>query len=58
MLLKISLAENQKDLDLWKCPQKLKDKSAIEGLNGTDLKGKVLNVNEARPKVDNPGWWE
>jgi len=25
---------------------------AIAGLNGTDLGGRALNVNEARPKVD------
>lgn len=29
-------------------------KSAIEGLNGTELKGKNVNVNEARPpRTDN-----
>lgn len=27
--------------------------SAIEGLNGTDLKGRALTVNEARPRVEN-----
>jgi RNA recognition motif-containing protein len=26
--------------------------AAIEGLNGTDLKGQNLNVNEARPRAD------
>jgi RNA recognition motif-containing protein len=25
-------------------------KAAIEGLNGTELKGRTLNVNEARPR--------
>jgi RNA recognition motif-containing protein len=29
--------------------------SAIEGLNGTDLKGQSLNVNEARPRSENRG---
>ena len=28
---------------------------AIAGLNGTDLGGRALNVNEARPKVDRGG---
>lgn len=28
-------------------------KAAIDGLNGKDLKGQSLNVNEARPKSDN-----
>ncbi len=27
-------------------------KSAIEGLNGTELKGQTLNVNEARPRSE------
>jgi cold-inducible RNA-binding protein len=28
--------------------------SAISGLNGSDLHGRTLNVNEARPKNDSP----
>jgi len=28
---------------------------AIEEMNGKDLKGRALNVNEARPKVDRGG---
>jgi RNA recognition motif-containing protein len=27
---------------------------AISVLNGSDLQGRTLNVNEARPKVDSP----
>ncbi|MBN2103265.1 RNA-binding protein [bacterium] len=34
-------------------PSKEEAKSAIEGLNGTDLKGQSLNVNEARPRSEN-----
>ncbi len=30
-------------------------RAAIAGLNGKDLKGRSLNVNEARPKTDRPG---
>ncbi len=29
--------------------------SAINGLNGTELKGRALNVNEARPLTENLG---
>jgi RNA recognition motif-containing protein len=29
--------------------------AAIAGLNGRDLKGRSLNVNEARPKTDRAG---
>jgi len=30
-------------------------RDAIEALNGTDLDGRTLNVNEARPKTDRGG---
>ena len=30
-------------------------KAAIAGLNGTDLMGRALNVNEARPRTDRCG---
>jgi cold-inducible RNA-binding protein len=33
-------------------PDKAKAESAIQGLNGTDLKGRNLNVNEARPRAE------
>jgi len=29
--------------------------NAITGMNGKDLQGRTLNVNEARPKTDRPG---
>lgn len=29
-------------------------KAAIDGLNGKDLDGRALNVNEARPRADRP----
>ncbi len=31
---------------------KAEAQSAIEGLNGKDLKGRILNVNEARPRPE------
>ena len=33
-------------------PAKAEAQSAISGLNGKDLKGRTLNVNEARPRSD------
>jgi RNA recognition motif-containing protein len=33
-------------------PDKAKAESAIQGLNGTDFKGRSLNVNEARPRSE------
>jgi len=36
-------------------PSKAEGQSAIEGLNGKELKGRTLNVNEARPRTESPG---
>jgi RNA recognition motif-containing protein len=36
-------------------PSKAEGEAAIESLNGNDLKGRALNVNEARPRTDNRG---
>jgi len=33
-------------------PDKAEAQSAIDGLNGKDLKGQTLNVNEARPRSE------
>jgi len=33
-------------------PDKTEAQSAIAGLNGKDLKGRTLNVNEARPRTE------
>jgi cold-inducible RNA-binding protein len=35
-------------------PNSNEAQSAITALNGTDLHGRSLNVNEARPKTDGP----
>lgn len=36
-------------------PDDTEAKAAIEALNGTDLDGRTLNVNEARPKNEGGG---
>jgi RNA recognition motif-containing protein len=36
-------------------PNGLEAKSAISGLDGKDLKGRTLKVNEARPRSDDRG---
>jgi RNA recognition motif-containing protein len=33
-------------------PAKAEGQSAIEGLNGKEVKGRAVNVNEARPRSD------
>ncbi len=36
-------------------PSKAEGQAAIDGLNGKDLKGRTLNVNEARPRTEGRG---
>ncbi|KPL13999.1 RNA-binding protein [candidate division WOR_3 bacterium SM1_77] len=36
-------------------PNKDEAEAAIAGLNGTEMMGRALNVNEARPKTDRRG---
>jgi len=36
-------------------PSKDEAQAAIDGLNGKDLKGRALNVNEARPRAEGRG---
>ena len=36
-------------------PSKDEAQKAIEGLNGKDIKGRAMTVNEAKPKVDRGG---
>ena len=36
-------------------PSKEEAEKAIEEMNGKDMKGRALNVNEARPKTDRGG---
>jgi RNA recognition motif-containing protein len=36
-------------------PSKQEAQSAIEKMNGTDLMGRTINVNEARPRTERPG---
>jgi cold-inducible RNA-binding protein len=36
-------------------PSKTEAQTAIEQMNGKDVKGRAVNVNEARPKAPRPG---
>jgi len=35
-------------------PNKAEAEKAISGMNGKELKGRTINVNEARPRTDRP----
>ena len=52
-IIKDKYSGDSKGFGFVEMPSKAEAQSAIEGLNGNDLKGKTLNVNEARPRVDN-----
>ena len=54
-IIKDKFSRESKGFGFVEMPSKTEGQSAIDGLNGTDLKGKVLNVNEARPKTENRG---
>lgn len=36
-------------------PSEAEARSAIDGLNGKELKGRTLNVNEVRPRTESRG---
>jgi len=54
-IIKDRFSGESKGFGFVEMPSKTQAQAAIEGLNGTDLKGKVLTVNEARPRSDNRG---
>lgn len=54
-IIKDKYSNESKGFGFVEMPSKAEAQSAIDGLNGKDLKGKTLNVNEARPRTDNRG---
>jgi len=54
-IIKDKYTSQSKGFGFVEMPSKAEAQSAIEGLNGTDLKGKTLNINEARPRTDSHG---
>ena len=51
-VIKDNYTGRSKGFGFVEMPGKSEAQSAIEGLNGKDLKGRSLNVNEARPRSD------
>jgi len=54
-IIKDRFSGESKGFGFVEMPSKAEAQSAIEGLNGQELKGRTLNVNEARPRPDRQG---
>ena len=54
-ILKDKYSGQSKGFGFVEMPSKAEAQSAIDGLNGTELKGRTLNVNEARPRTESRG---
>ena len=51
-IIKDKYSGQSKGFGFVEMPAKAEAQSAIEGLNGKELKGRTLNVNEARPRSE------
>ena len=51
-IIKDRISGQSKGFGFVEMPSKAEALSAINGLNGKELKGKTLNVNEARPRTE------
>jgi RNA recognition motif-containing protein len=54
-IIKDKYSGQSKGFGFVEMPSKAEAQSAIDGLNGTELKGRALNVNEARPRTERRG---
>lgn len=54
-LIKDKFSGEPRGFGFVEMPAKAAAQSAIAGLNGKELKGRTLNVNEARPRSDDRG---
>jgi len=52
-LIKDLFSGESKGFAFVEMPGRAESQAAIAGLNGTELKGRKMNVNEARPRPDN-----
>lgn len=51
-IIKDRLSGESRGFGFVEMPDKTAAQAAIAGLNGRELKGRALNVNEARPRTD------
>ena len=54
-IIKDRYTGNSRGFGFVEMPNHQEARSALAGLNGKDLKGRALKVNEARPRDDRPG---
>ena len=54
-IIKDKFSGESKGFGFVEMPEKAEAQAAIAGLNGKDLKGQTLNVNEARPRPERRG---
>ena len=53
-IIKDKYSNQSKGFGFVEMPGKEEAQAAINGMNGKDLKGRTLNVNEARPREERP----
>jgi len=51
-IIKDKFSNQSKGFGFVEMPVQEAAQAAIEGMNGKDLKGRAINVNEARPRTD------
>jgi len=54
-IIKDKYTNRSKGFGFVEMASKAEGQAAIDGLNGKELKGKTLNVNEARPRTESRG---
>jgi RNA recognition motif-containing protein len=54
-IIKDKYTDDSRGFGFVEMPDQQEAKSAISGLDGKDLKGRTLKVNEARPREDRRG---
>jgi RNA recognition motif-containing protein len=54
-IIKDKYTNRSKGFGFVEMASKAEGQSAIDGLNGKELKGKAVNVNEARPRTESRG---
>lgn len=52
-IIKDKFSGDSRGFGFVEMPNNTEAQAAIAGLNGKELKGRALNINEARPRVDN-----